>query len=320
MDRQKIFFRFVTGILVVAGSAFAYEAYAEHRDSVRFAPRVAMISVDGHRMHIKCTGQGEPSVILEGPLTGLSATWRPVQEGIARFTRVCSYDRAGYGWSEPGPLPRSSERIARELHALLAQAGVRPPYVMVGASAGGYHVRVFAGDFPGDVAGMVLVDSSHPDQVSRLHLSENPTAQYEDWEPFLPIAQRLGILRLGLRFEHRAAAFPADAWDEVLFLRAKAESYRTLLREGEAWKESADHVRASGNLGSKPLIVLSGARGADPAWRSVWVDGLQADLVRLSSRGRQVVLSDSGHGIQFEAPMAVVDAVREVWDPVRATN
>jgi pimeloyl-ACP methyl ester carboxylesterase len=206
------------------------------------------------------------------------------------------------------------------LHALLAQAGVRPPYVMVGASAGGYHVRVYAGDFPAEVAGMVLVDASHPDKVSRLHLSDNPAGQYEDWEPFLPIAQRLGILRLGLRFEHRASAFPADAWDEVLFLRQKAASYRTLLREGEAWKESADQVRASGSLGSRPLLVLTGARGADAAWRSLWVDGLQADLVHLSSRGRQVVLSESGHGIQFEAPGAVVDAVREVWSAVRASG
>jgi pimeloyl-ACP methyl ester carboxylesterase len=312
--------RFVTGILALVTIPLVYSAYADYRDSRRFPVQGEMISVDGHKMHLLCSGSGEPTAILEGPLTGLAVSWKPVQDAVSRFTRVCSYDRAGYGWSEPGPLPRTSERIAGELHSLLEQAVVHPPYVMVGASAGGFHVRVYAGHFPEEVAGMVLVDSSHPDQVARLHLSENPTSQYEDWEPWLPLAQRMGILRLGLHLEHRPAEFPANAWDEMLYQRQKASAYRTLLREGEAWAQSADEVRASGSLGSKPLIVLTGGRGADAEWRRLWVDGLQAELVRLSSLGRQVMIPNSGHGIQFEAPEAVVDAVREVWNAARESR
>lgn len=112
--------------------------------------------------------------------------------------------------------------------------------------------------------------------------------------------------------------FPQDVRGEVLYLRDKTNSYRTLYREGAAWAESADQVRKSGDLGAKPLIVLTGGRVAEPKWRALWVDGLQADMVHLSSRGKQIVLSNSGHGIQFEAPDAVVDAIQEVCNVVHA--
>ena len=101
-------------------------------------PRGRLVAVNGRRMHLVCTGAGEPRVILEGPQTGISALWIPVQNGIAAFTEVCSYDRAGFGLSDPGPLPRTSAEIASELHAHLANASVGPPYILVGASAGGF--------------------------------------------------------------------------------------------------------------------------------------------------------------------------------------
>jgi pimeloyl-ACP methyl ester carboxylesterase len=233
---------------------------------------------------------------------------------------VCSYDRAGFGWSEPGPLPRTSEEIALELHALLERADVPPPYVLVGASAGGFHTRVYAGHFPAEVAGLVLVDSSHPDQSSRLHLALNPASHFKMWGPFFPVMHRFGVFRVGLRQEPRPTALSVDAWDEILYLREKTNSYRTLLQEGAAWAESADQVRASGNLGAKPLVVLSGSRGADAAWRAVWIDGLQADLVHISSQGKQGVLANSGHGIQFDAPGAVADAIHEVCNTVNSES
>jgi len=304
-------------LLPVAGIGLCYEAVGEYRDRHRFPLKGALVAVDGHQMHLFCTGDGNPIVILEAPFTGISASWAPVQEAVSRFARVCSYDRAGYGWSEPGPLPRTSGQIALELHALLARADVRPPYVLVGASSGGFHVRVYNGHFPAEVAAMVLVDSSHPDQASRLNLPADPLAEDRIWGPFLPVTHRLGILRFALHREPRAPAFPADAWDEVLYLRDKTNSYRTLLRESAAWVESADQVRASGTLGAKPLLVLTGTLAANPAMRALWVDGLQADLVHLSSQGRQVLVEKSGHPIQFEAPDAVVEAIHEVWNVVR---
>lgn len=297
----------------------AYETAAEYRDHRRFPPNGELIAVGLHRMHLYSTGQGGPAVILEAPQTGLSALWGPVQEAVSRFTRVCSYDRAGFGWSEPGPGPRTSKQIALELHALLTQAGEPPPYVLVGASFGGFQVRVYAGQFPAEVAGVVLVDASHADQAARLHLPENPTQPFQKWAPFIPLMHRFGILRIGLHYDEPALALlPQDVRGEVLYLRDKTNSYRTLYREGAAWAESADQVRKSGDLGAKPLIVLTGGRVAEPKWRALWVDGLQADMVHLSSRGKQIVLSNSGHGIQFEAPDAVVDAIQEVCNVVHA--
>jgi hypothetical protein len=124
-------------------------------------------------------------------------------------------------------------------------------------------VRVFAGRFPSEVAGVVLVDSSHPDQALRLHVPVNPAKDIQKWEALLPLMQRLGILRIGLGQEPRPASFSKDAWDEVLYLREKTNSYTAILREGEAWAESADQVRKSGDLGAKPLLVLTGSRDAD---------------------------------------------------------
>ncbi len=301
------------GIAALAAAAgLVYQAVGEHRDRARFPIQGKLVSVDGHRMHIFCTGQGDPTVILEAPQTGLAALWGPVQQAVSPFVRVCSYDRAGFGWSEPGPLPRTSAQIAAELHSLLVLAGLKPPYILVGASAGGFPVRVFAGRFPDEVAGMVLVDASHPDQAERLHLPLNPAAPFKKWEPFFPLMHRFGIFRIGLRQEPRPASVTAEAWDEILYLREKTNSYRAVMREGDAWAESADQVRASGNLGAKPLRVLTGSRDADAELRALWVDGMQADLARLSTEGKQIVLPNSGHGIQFDAPLAVADAIREV--------
>jgi pimeloyl-ACP methyl ester carboxylesterase len=275
--------------------------------------------VDGRRMHLVCTGSGEPRVILEGPQTGIAALWIPVQKGIAAFTEVCSYDRAGFGLSDPGPLPRTSAAIASELHALLASASVRPPYILAGASAGGFPVRLYAARYPDDVAGVVLVDSSHPDQARKFHLPENPTAEYRKWEPFFPLAHRLGIMRLGIMLDmRRPASFSKAQWSEVVDARNSVNSYRTTLREGEAWVESAKQVRESSDLGAKPLLVLTAARDLDTNSRPLWVNGMQAELTRLSTNGRQTVLENSGHGIFLEAPNDVVEGVRTVWNEVRA--
>ena len=279
--------------------------------------RGRLVAVNGRQMHIVCTGSGEPPVILEAPQTGISALWIPVQNGIAAFAEVCSYDRAGFGFSDPGPLPRTSVNIATELRALLSSASIQPPYILVGASAGGFPVRVYAGMYPDDVAGVVLVDSSHPDQARKLHLPENPTARYKRWEPFFPLGHWLGIMKFGLRREKRPASFSPVEWDEVLDARNTVNSYRTLLREGEAWAESAKQVRESSDLRTKPLLVLTGARDADAEWRALWVNGLQADLTHLSANGRQTILENSGHGIMLDAPSDVVAGVKAVWNEAR---
>ena len=126
-----------------------------------------MVRVGQHRLHLLCMGEGEPTVVLESGLGGNSLDWVRVQPIIAEHNRVCTYDRAGYGWSELGPLPRTSERIADELHILLKRARIPGPYILVGHSFGGYSVRLFATHYANETAGLVLVDAAHEDQFSR---------------------------------------------------------------------------------------------------------------------------------------------------------
>ena len=132
------------------------------------SPPGVMVELGGHRLHIHCTGEGSPAVIFESGLGGTSLDWSRVQPEVSEFTRACSYDRAGYGWSEPGPSPRHAVRLAAELDRLLLSAGVPPPYVLVGHSFGGLTIRILAARREQTVAGLVLVDTVHERQFQHL--------------------------------------------------------------------------------------------------------------------------------------------------------
>ena len=134
------------------------------------------MNIGGYRLHINCTGTGSPTVILDAGLGGTSLDWSKIQPEVARFTRVCSYDRAGYGWSESGAGPRTSQQIVQELHLLLVHAQVNGPYLLVGHSVGGLNMRLYAYRYPGEVAGMVLLDSTN----------EHQFAQFGMYPPFFP--------------------------------------------------------------------------------------------------------------------------------------
>ena len=139
-------------------------------DSVetREPPPGKLVDIGGYQLHINCTGKGSPTVILEAGLGGDSRSWHEVQPEIAEFARVCSYDRAGLGWSDPGPKPRTSQQIVKELHRLLTKADIQSPYVLVGHSFGGYNVRLYASQHPEEVVGLVLVDANHHDQEKHM--------------------------------------------------------------------------------------------------------------------------------------------------------
>ena len=158
-------------LLILAGAS--YDAIEDRLDARRFPENGRLIDVGGYRLLLNCTGAGSPTVILESGWGDVSIEWRTVQTEIAKFSRVCSYDRAGYGGSGPGPMPRTSLQIAKELHALLKNAGETPPYVLVGSSFGGYNVRVFNGLYPDEVAGIVLADATQEDQYESLPKSWN---------------------------------------------------------------------------------------------------------------------------------------------------
>src|SRR6185503_3897824 len=162
---KRILIALVGLLMLVAAAGATYQWAATRKDLSAAPPPGQLVDVGGHRLHLWCTGAGAPAVILEAGLGGTRADWGFVQPEIARFTRVCSYDRAGMGYSDPGPSPRTARRIAAELGTLIDRSGLSGPVVLVAASAGGFAVRVFASDHTDRVAGLVLIDASHEDQT-----------------------------------------------------------------------------------------------------------------------------------------------------------
>ena len=303
-------------ILMAAG--FIYENIAEARDRRFNAMPGVLVDVGGRKMHIDCAGQGSPTVVLESGLGDTYTSWRKVQPEIAKLTRVCSYDRAGLGYSDPSAAPRTSEVIAGELHELLRAAKVAPPYVLVGHSMGGYDVRLFASLHPKEVVGMVLVDASHPDQDNRFppQLRTLQGTWRRDAE-LLELSMPFGIPRLIGLCENKPMERAADC---------NFHTAREGVTELEAFSTSAVQAAATGSLGDMPLAVLS----HDPAKPSSelpadlakvvnqdW-EAMQEELGRLSTRGTQTIAKSSGHYIQIDRPEVVVDAVRNVVDQARA--
>src|SRR6476661_4820744 len=173
-------------LIVAALSGATYQWLATRRELSATPPPGQLVDIGGYRLHLWCTGDGAPAVILDTGLGGSTPGWGFVQPEVARFTRFCSYDRAGMGYSDPGPSPRTARRIASELAELLARSGIAGPVILVGASIAGFDVRVFASDYPQRAAGLVLVDSSHEDDV----LDVPAMAR------FVPVLSTFGVLRL----------------------------------------------------------------------------------------------------------------------------
>lgn len=304
-------------VLVLAAAGFIYENISEARDR-RFNPMTGtMVDVDGHKMHIDCIGEGTPTVILDAGLGDTYLSWRKVQPEIGKLTRVCSYDRAGLGYSQSVSGPRTSKAIADQLHALLQAAGIKAPYVLVGHSMGGYNVRLYANAYPTDVVGMVLVDASHPDQDKRLPPEiQNMQGSWEREALFVEFSMPFGIPRLmGLCEENPALRAAECDWRNA----------RENLEEMKAFKDSAAETAATGSLGNIPLIVLSHdpekpsselapdlAKPTNEAWEK-----MQEELAHLSTRGTQMIAKNSAHYIQLDRPDVVIDAVRTVVQQVR---
>ena len=311
---------FLVLVLVLALAGFLYENISESRDRRFNPPAGRRYDVGGYKLQMDCMGEGGPTVILESGLGDTHVSWHKVQPPIAKFVRVCSYDRAGLGYSDPSPRARTSKVMAEELHALLQAAHIAPPYVLVGHSMGGYDVRLFASLYRDEVAGMVLVDASHPDQENRfpLELKNLEATQIREGE-FLAFTMPFGIPRLLALCEDD----PVQRAAECNF-----HSLREDVAEFKAFPESARQAAATGTLGDMPLAVLSHdpdkpsadlppdlAKPTNDAWEK-----MQEELAHLSTRGTQTIAKNSSHYIQIDRPELVIDAVRNVVEQARASQ
>ncbi len=235
----------VLALVVVLGICGAsYQAIENAADAHRFQPQGRLVDVGGHKLSIDCTGQGSPTVVLDTGLGVPAIGWKAVQTEVAKFTHVCSYDRAGYGWSDAGPLPRTSVQIAQELHTLLQNAGEHAPFVLVAHSFGGFNVRVYNGKYPGEVAGIVLVDASEEDQnqlmpASFRRFSEEQQKQLKTQERIAPILNGLGISRLMAARQPVPAGVSKDEWREYLYFSLMPKFAQATGSELQAFDESA---------------------------------------------------------------------------------
>lgn len=254
-----------------------------------------LIDVGGYRLTITCVGSGSPTVVLDAGMGDTSEIWYKVQKEVSKFTRVCSYDRAGQGQSDPGKEPRTSQTIITELHILLTRAQIPGPYILVGHSFGGVNARLYASQYPDEVVGLVLVDSANPDLDLMALL------------PPVAVDENAGVrgVRAVLQRETRETGDP----------------------EGIDPVASAAQVRSVASLGALPLVILTHtsqqwiemlttnfpgvplalATRLEHAWQE-----FQQRLLHLSSRSQQMIAQHSGHYIHLEEPELVVHAIRSV--------
>ena len=345
--------RWVWSVLGGLGTALLLASHARAVDSPEEAsappPPGKRIDIGGYRLHLWSTGKGNPTVVLEAGGGGFSLHWSLVQPRVAQFTRVCSYDRAGMAWSDPGPAPRTMKQEVYELHRLLHKAGVKGPYVLVGQSYGGLLARLYAHHYRREVAGMVLVDSTDPDstlgfqgQMVRVRekakgtpippvqtmkssppqpLSDEQRKQYEAYRKYL------GTPRISPPFDQLSPELQKQ------YVWASFHPQPTVASpDPELWPDELQEMyletqRQPYPLGDIPLIVLAQGGKKDPAprgfpeaeWQRLSEEKqrLKEAQARLSRNGKFIVAEQSGHSIHLDQPELVTDAIRQVVEAVR---
>jgi pimeloyl-ACP methyl ester carboxylesterase len=329
-------------LALIAGAIWLLGSRAKKRLAAQYPPSGQMVDVGGFRMHIDCQGDpaAGPAVVMDSANGEPAQVWASVQPAVAEFARVCSFDRAGLGWSESSPNPRTLTNYVEEQRTLLARAGVEPPYVLVGHSAGGLYVRVYAHLYPDEVAGMVLVDAAHEDLDVRPPeaLKKMNKRAMQLVGCFFPLFQMMSSIGL--------FAWVPDAVGRVWpspFPESARGAYQAMAASDGRWfgtmgKEltamwgnlAAARAMQLSTLGDMPLVVLSrgltqmstgpGVSAEDVEGFKEADDEMQAELAALSTRGKHVIAEDCGHHIQVQQPQLVIDAIREVVEAVRGQN
>jgi pimeloyl-ACP methyl ester carboxylesterase len=309
-------------ILLLAGVVFQF--VITRIDERRYPAPGEMVDVGGYDLHLNCTGGGgAPTVVMDSGLGGTVLDWQLVQPEVAKSMRVCTYDRAGMGWSDAGAQPRTSQQIVKELHTLLGNAGVEGPYVLVGHSFGGTNMQVYASQYPDEVAGMVLVDSALEDEEA-----VTLTKSLQPSPVLLKIYATMGLTRLPYTLGGETPGLTSpELEDEQAAISSHRKHIFAVADETSSLQESFDENRAAPtSLGNKPLMVLTAGSvqtedtGLSPE-QADQLDRLhsesQAALTRRSENSRQIIAEDSGHYIQVEQPDLVIDAVRQVVEAAR---
>lgn len=330
-------------VVVVVAIAATHQLIASIIDSRRHPPPGKMIDIGGYQLHLWSQGIGVPVVVCDSGAGGFALDWHLVQQAVAQFTQIVVYDRAGYGWSDAGPLPRDAEQCVKELHALLGAAKIPPPYILVGHSVGGLHVQLYASRYPADIAGIVLVDTADAmpldEQLEYLPPKERILGRrrflkyLKTTSPGLvywlsrTIVPPLGVFRLmGSWFAQFIPPYSVLPAQEQAVYRARlfqTSHLRTLMDEGAMVDRSWSQVRAGGQrFGDIPLTIIKGAveggrQYTQPHFEPIQMfqkmrQAIQTELARRSTCGKLVVAEHSAHYVHVDQPDIVIEAIREM--------
>jgi pimeloyl-ACP methyl ester carboxylesterase len=304
----------VFAVLVIMAIGGAFETVQERSDRATYAMPGRLIDVGGHGLHIRCTGSGSPTVVLEPGLGEMSSAYGLIAPAVARESRVCVYDRAGRGWSESATGAQRSGQAATELHALLTRAGVPGPYVLAGHSFGGLYVLAFAARYPDQVAGLVLIDSTPPDAFDSLPTYPTFYSGFRRVSALGPSFARFGGMRLINLTSY--GDFPEPARSEARANSATARTARSARDELAVARTLMRDAAALRSLGDRPLFVLTAGSGQEKGWSAA-----QDRLARLSSNSVHVTARGATHQSllqdRSDAPttsrsiLAVVHSVRD---------
>jgi pimeloyl-ACP methyl ester carboxylesterase len=325
-------------LILLVGIGMVYQTTASAQDRKTYAPTGQWFEVNGHAMHLYCIGESSPTVILESGVGSNTLLWAYIQPSVAETTRVCAYDRAGYGWSEVSSSERTTPNMAEELHTPLTQAGIEPPYILVGHSFGGLVIRTYGSLYPDEVVGLVLIDAAHPNQFSSERclptcFPADAVRLVDTFYDMLPTMARIGVVRLlvptgslPLPFFAVPADFPNR--DALIALFSTNAHSDTVLAEWDAFAQSAENVNETDNVGNLPVRVITALNtyheqplpSENPdVTTQTWV-GLQNDLLSVSPNSRQTMVEDATHFsllVNSSHAIIVIDTITMLVEEVR---
>ncbi len=295
--------------LVVGTTAAGVEHMLERRDMAHLAMPGELVDVGGRRLNIACSGTESPTVVLIPGAGETSASWGWIAPMIARDTRVCVYDRAGRGWSDATDTPQDGRALAHDLHRLLRGKG---PVVMVGHSAGGLYARVHAAEYPDDVAGVVLIDATHPQMFTRVRPYRDRYDRYAMMSKTFPALARLGVGRIAYRSDFDSLPSAARAIQRALWATAR---HARSQRDEWAMLPTVMREAAGTSFGAIPLVVVTAGRDASAEWPA-----LQAELARLSTNSAHRVIAGATHMSLVNTESGAAESSRAIRDVVEAVR
>lgn len=304
-------------VVAAVGIGAVYEATA-NATSGHVPPAGRLIDVGGYRLHLDCRGEGSPTVVMDAGLGGASLDWSLVQPALQKTTRVCVYDRAGMGWSDPRVAVPTPSRLATELHTLLSNAGEAAPFVLVGHSLAGKNVRLFAAAFPSEVSGMILIDarSEHIDAQMSATDTEGFNTALKAQAVGYSLGRRVGLARLLGGALIGQKLLPEDIASQMQLLETEPSAIDESYAEGIA-RSADDDALAKQSLGAMPLTVIAAEQTMTGL--SGWA-AAQDSLAQLSTKGRLVIANGSGHYVQLEQPDLVISNIEQVLATVRSQS